>query len=191
MRKKITKPCVEVGSLLVAEPFKTDEYFKKSVILIGEHNEEGTVGFILNKPTDLSLNDVLYDFPCFDGTVYFGGPVQTDTIHFLHTLGKKLEGSLEIAPGIYWGGNLDTLKTMISANQISNDDIRFYAGYSGWEPDAFKEEIKNRTWLVTKFIEDCPFSSEPDSLWDVMLATFGCSYATISSRLVDPTPNMN
>src|SRR5882724_1184969 len=91
-----------IGKLLVS-------YFKRSVILLGEHSTEGTVGFILNKPTDLTLNDALEDFPPFEVPLYFGGPVQTDTIHFLHTLGEQLEGSKRILPGIWWGGNLEAL----------------------------------------------------------------------------------
>ncbi|MFM7725756.1 MAG: YqgE/AlgH family protein, partial [Flavobacteriales bacterium] len=81
MRKSVQhEPCV--GRLLVSEPFLMDSYFKRTVILLGEHGEDGTVGFILNKPTDLTLNDALEDFPPFDAQLYFGGPVQTDTIHF-------------------------------------------------------------------------------------------------------------
>src|SRR3954464_13038426 len=113
MRNKARHINPEVGRILISEPFLLVSYFKRAVILLGEHSEEGTVGFILNKPTDLKLNDALEDFPPFDAQLYFGGPVQTDTIHFLHTLGPKLEGCKEILPGIFWGGDLETLKLLI------------------------------------------------------------------------------
>lgn len=138
-----------VGRILVSEPFLLDSYFKRSVILLGEHSEEGTVGFILNKPTDLTLNDALEDFPPFDVPLYFGGPVQTDTIHFLHTLGDKLEGSKKILPGIFWGGDLERLKLLIDTHQVTRNDVRFFAGYSGWEPHQLEDELKGRTWLIS------------------------------------------
>src|SRR5204863_9279875 len=126
MKRKAISVDPGVGRILVSEPFLLDSYFKRSVILLGEHSEEGTVGFILNKPTDLKLNDALEDFPPFDVPLYFGGPVQTDTIHFLHTLGGKLAGSKELIPGIFWGGELETLKVLIDTGQVSKNDIRFF-----------------------------------------------------------------
>src|ERR1043165_7887300 len=128
MKRKAISVSPGIGKLLVSEPFLLDSYFKRSVILLGEHSLEGTVGFILNKPTDLTLNDALEDFPKFEVPLYFGGPVQTDTIHFLHTLGEKLEGSKRILPGIYWGGNLEALKLLIETGQVKKTDIRFFAG---------------------------------------------------------------
>ena len=72
---------IKVGNILVAEPFTLDSYFKRSVIMIGEYSKDGAVGFILNKPTDLFVRDALEDFPEIESRIYFGGPVQTDTIH--------------------------------------------------------------------------------------------------------------
>src|ERR1044071_7897946 len=169
MRKKIVHLDPEVGRILVSEPFLLDSYFKRSVILLGEHSEEGTVGFILNKPTDLNLNDALEDFPPFDVPLYFGGPVQTDTIHFLHTLGERLEGSKEILPGIYWGGNLETLKLLIETNQIQKSEVRFFAGYSGWEPDQLSNELKGNTWLVSEGRKEIAFNEHPENLWGDVL----------------------
>ena len=95
----------------------------------------------------MHLNDALEDFPPFDAPLYFGGPVQTDTIHFLHTLGQKLEGSKEILPGIFWGGDLEMLKLLIDTHQVTKNDIRFFAGYSGWEPQQLTEELKGHPWF--------------------------------------------
>ena len=89
------------GKLLISEPFLGDPFFKRSVILLSEHTREGTVGFILNKPTEIPINDIIEDFPEFDVRVHFGGPVQKDTLHYIHRLGNKLKGSKEIIKGVY------------------------------------------------------------------------------------------
>jgi putative transcriptional regulator len=179
----------QVGRILVSEPFLLDSYFKRSVILLGEHSPEGTVGFILNKPTDLNLNDALEDFPVFDAPLYFGGPVQTDTIHFLHTLGEKLEGSKKIVPGIWWGGNLETLKLMIETSQLKPDDVRFFAGYSGWEPNQLEDELKGRTWLISNCKKDFAFTEHPEELWGQVLRTMGSQYAILANFPEDPSLN--
>mgnify|MGYP001217473955 CR=1 FL=1 len=179
----------EVGRILVSEPFLLDSYFKRSVILLGEHGTEGSVGFILNKPTDLTLNDALEDFPPFEMPLYFGGPVQTDTIHFLHTMGDKLEGSKLILPGIYWGGSLEMLKLLIDTNQINKDEIRFFAGYSGWEPSQLDAELKGRTWLVSKCKKDFAFSTQPEELWGQVLRNMGSQYAILANFPEDPSLN--
>ncbi|MFM2136851.1 MAG: hypothetical protein RL021_2251 [Bacteroidota bacterium] len=178
-----------VGRLLISEPFLMDSFFKRTVILLGEHGEDGSVGFILNKPTDLSLNDALEDFPPFETPLYFGGPVQTDTIHFLHTLGPRLEGSKEIMPGIYWGGSLDMLKLLIETRQVNRDHIRFFAGYSGWEPHQLEDELKGRTWLVSKGKMEIAFSENPEGLWGEVLRSMGSEYAILANFPENPSLN--
>jgi len=179
----------KAGYLLVSEPFLLDTYFKRSVVLLSEHGEEGTVGFILNKPSELMLNDALEDFPVFEVPLYFGGPVQTDTIHFIHTLGNRLEGCKEIVKGIYWGGNLETLKLLIETKQINPNEIRFFAGYSGWEPQQLDKEIKEHTWLLSNGNKDITFSSEPDHLWGEVLRMMGSQYAILANFPEDPSLN--
>jgi putative transcriptional regulator len=187
--KKVIKLDPTIGRILVSEPFLLDAYFKRSVILLGEHGDEGTIGFILNKPTDLKLNDALEDFPPFDAPLYFGGPVQTDTIHFLHTLGSRLEGSKELLPGIFWGGELETLKLLIDTGQVSKNDIRFFAGYSGWEPHQLDHELQGKNWLVSNCKKEFAFSIEPDELWGEVLRSMGSQYAILANFPEDPSLN--
>ncbi|MCD4737049.1 MAG: YqgE/AlgH family protein, partial [Bacteroidales bacterium] len=75
------------GKILISEPFLTDYYFKRSVVLLAEHNEDGSFGLILNKPVNLEFNDILKNFPTFHGQMFLGGPVKTDSLFFIHTLG--------------------------------------------------------------------------------------------------------
>ena len=72
---------VKSGQVLVAEPFMLDPYFRRAVVLLCEHHDQGTIGFILNKNIEMGINDLMSDFPQFEADVYYGGPVQTDTVH--------------------------------------------------------------------------------------------------------------
>lgn len=183
----------QVGRVLVAEPFLLDNYYKRAVILIGNYDDEnGTIGFIVNKPTDLSINDALIDFPEFDAPVYFGGPKKTEEIHYMHTLGNKIEGAKKIAPGIFWGGNLEILKLMIETKQVQQHQVRFFAGFSGWKRADLDREIKNNQWLIpdTKLqIKDLTFAMDPENIWGRVLKSVDCEYATLANFPEDPSPN--
>ena len=185
--KKLMKPIQ--GSLLVSEPFLLDSYFKRAVVLLSEHDEKGTLGFILNKPTDVKLNDAVDDFPDFDVPLYFGGPVETDTLFYIHTIGPMLEGAKEIVPGIWWGGDYDQLKFFIDTKQIRSDQIRFYAGYSGWEPKQLDSELKEKSWLISNGNKQFTFFDNPRTLWSQVLRTMGNEYAILANFPEDPNLN--
>ncbi len=187
MKKKLIKP--SAGSLLVSEPFLVDSYFKRAVVLIGEHDEHGTVGFILNKPTDVKINEAVDDFPDFDSPLYFGGPVDTDSLFYIHTLGDKLPGAREIANGIWWGGDYDRLKFLIDTKQIKPGQIRFYAGYSGWEPKQLDVEIKEKSWLLSSATARFTFFGEAKDLWGQVLKSMGTEYAILANFPEDPSLN--
>jgi len=106
------------GKILISEPFLNDFYFKRSIVLLAEHTTEGSFGLIVNKPVDLSLNEVIKDFSDFDAKVFIGGPVRTDSLFVLHTLGNIIPDSQKIIEGIYWGGNMELIKNMIINNNI-------------------------------------------------------------------------
>jgi putative transcriptional regulator len=185
--KKLAQPVQ--GSLLISEPFLLDSYFKRSVVLLSEHDDKGTLGFILNKPTDVMLNDAVEDFPNFEVPLYFGGPVETDTLFYIHTLGEQLEGSKLIMPGLWWGGDYDQLKFLIDTRQIQPGTIRFYAGYSGWEPTQLDTELKEKSWLVTDSAKDFTFFENPKTLWSQVLRSLGNEYAILANFPEDPNLN--
>lgn len=189
MKKGALKFKATQGSLLVSEPFLLDSYFKRAVVLIGEHDEHGTIGFILNKPTDITINDAVEDFPEFKVPLYFGGPVDTDTLFYIHTLGQKLEGAKEIIKGVYWGGNYDQLKFLIDTKQVKENQIRFYAGYSGWEPKQLDIEIKEKSWLLSGPKKEFAFFNDPKCLWGQVLKSMGTEFAILANFPEDPSLN--
>ena len=178
----------EKGKLLLAEPFMQDPNFKRSVVLLCEHNEQGTVGFIINKKTELSLNDVVVDFPDFDAPVYFGGPVQPNTLQFIHR-GKPIDNSIEIADGIYWGGSFEELKTLMSVSAIKAEDFIFLVGYCGWDEDQLNFEMTEKSWVIADAKEEVIFNENPNSMWAEVMKKLGKKYAVMASFPEDPSLN--
>lgn len=177
------------GDLLISEPFFADPFFKRSVVLLIEHSEQGSLGFIINKPIDIKLNDALDDFPEFDAKVFFGGPVKRDNLYYIHTLGSRLEGSFEVCPGIYWGGDFEMLKELIRRGEVSPDQIRFYVGYSGWNPNQLDYEMKEHSWLVVNSNVNYVMNDHADLLWSNILKEMGKQYAILSNFPDDPSLN--
>ncbi len=177
------------GKLLISEPFLNDPNFKRTIILLIEKNEEGCIGFILNKPTELKLKDAIEDYPDFDSTVYYGGPVQLNTLQFIHKAGDIIEGSMDIGNGLYWGGSFEQLKTLIAEGKVKAEDFRFFIGYSGWGEGQLEDEMKINSWIVADSkIEDI-FSEEPDKLWREILKGMGKKFAILASFPENPSVN--
>lgn len=151
MSIKNTEIQIKTGKLLIAEPFMLDPNFRRSVILICDHDkEDGSIGFVLNKAIDMKINDLLATFPAFEANVYYGGPVQTDTIHYIHTLGDLLPNSVEVMDGIWFGGDFDELKKLASMELLEAKDIRFFIGYSGWSHGQLHNEIITKSWFLAE-----------------------------------------
>ncbi len=126
-----------------------DPNFKRSVILLCEHgDEDGSIGFVINKPLEIKVNDLITDFPEIEAHVYYGGPVATDTIHYIHNVGELLDDSMKVTRGIYWGGDFTKLKFLIDSKLILPHNIRFYVGYSGWSVGQLHEEIAYKSWVT-------------------------------------------
>jgi putative transcriptional regulator len=178
------------GKFLLAEPFLEDPYFKRSVIFLVEHNEKGSLGFILNKPIDLEINNALVGFPEYKESLYLGGPVQRDQLYFLHTLGDKIEKSIEVSKGIYWGGDFDAVKVMIEQKQIRSDEIKFFVGYAGWTDNQLDDEIKAKSWIVADAKPAEVFNHDSKHLWSsIMKGLGGKEYIIMSNFPEDPNLN--
>lgn len=185
------KPYIDIkkGALLISEPFLNDPNFERTVILICEHNESGTFGFVLNKPTILKLSDIIEEEYRLDSPVYIGGPVEQDTLHYIHILGDKLEGSTSVTNNVYWGGDFDQLKKEIDEGNVKDTDIRFFLGYSGWNPGQLQSEIDDKAWFITDADISDFFEMDPENLWREILRKMGGEYKVISNYPTDPRLN--
>ncbi len=177
------------GRLLLSEPLMGDFYFGRSVVLLAEHNDEGSFGIVMNKPVEQKFNDVVKDFPSFDGRLYIGGPVETNSLFFIHTMGDIIEGAMEIGSGIYWGGDIEIVKEMILLNSITPDQIRFFVGYSGWSPEQLKGELKKNSWLVSKDLDKDIFKINTKNMWEILLEPLGKEYSHWQKFPTDPGLN--
>lgn len=176
------------GSLLLAEPFMLDPNFKRTVVFLCEKQKSGSVGFILNRPMPLKLSEAVEDIYNFDAQLYFGGPVQTDTLHFIHNV-PQLESCIKIIDGLYWGGNFDALKTMINAGEVKPENFRFFLGYSGWDMSQLENEMKENSWILCPAKASYVFNQKPDNLWKQVLKDLGGDYAMMVNFPEDPSLN--
>jgi len=172
---------VKAGDILIAQPFMEDGNFKRSVIGITEHRNDGSVGFILNKPINIQLQELVQGVDSDEKySVYFGGPVGSDTIHFIHNVGDLLEESIKIKNGLYWGGNFEKLIFLIQSGLILKNNIRFYVGYSGWSEGQLDSELKTGSWIVSDWHANYTFQSPSQKLWEEALSHKGDKYSVIA-----------
>ncbi len=177
------------GRLLVSEPYLPDPNFERTIILLCEHNDEGSFGFVMNKPSLAKLGDVMQDLAEIDAPVFIGGPVQQDTLHYIHRL-PQLEDSVLVMDGIYWGGNFDQLVSLIETKQVAASDIKFFLGYSGWSVGQIEEELKVDSWIVSdKVNEELLFDIKSESMWQYALKSMGGRFSVYSNYPTDPRMN--
>ncbi|MCK9202966.1 MAG: YqgE/AlgH family protein [Bacteroidales bacterium] len=186
MDKPLIKP--KQGIILISEPSLRDFYFRQSVVLLAEHNEEGTFGVIINKPIEARIRDVIKDFPDKDMPVYLGGPVKTDSIFFIHTR-RNIDHSLPIMRGLYWGGDIDVIRNLLENDELTDRDIRFFVGYSGWHPNQLDREILEKSWILSHTTVSEVIRADSEKLWSNHLKSMGKDYAIWANFPIDPTFN--
>lgn len=180
----------EKGHLLIAEPsIIGDISFNRSVILIAENNENGSIGFILNKPLDFSLGELVPEIES-DFKIFNGGPVEQDNLYFIHKVPELITNSIEISNGIYWGGDFKRVIELVRNNEISEQDIRFFLGYSGWSPDQLEEELSENSWVIQENIYKNQIIEKGHiSFWKEKMIELGGDYVIWSNAPENPIYN--
>lgn len=178
------------GKLLIAEPALTgDVSFTRSVVLLAEHNEEGSVGFILNKPLQYNISDLITEIK-IPFQVYNGGPVEQDNLYFIHKVPHLIANSVEISDGIYWGGDFEKTISLINQKVISEDDIRFFLGYSGWSSLQLDQELSSKSWIVVKNeYESAIIQKSSVAFWKEKMIELGGNYLIWSNAPENPGLN--
>jgi putative transcriptional regulator len=179
------------GKILIAEPLMVDPNFKRSVILLTQCDEEGSIGFILNQKSKFTLGLVYTDLPFLsEADVFIGGPVNNDRVHFLHNVGELIEGSQHITGNLYWGGNLESVKTLSESGIVTKDNFRFYIGYSGWGSEQLIEEINEHTWIVSDYDQNFVMhESNTDEIWKQAILKLEPEYHHFLNFPTDPYLN--
>lgn len=172
---------VKSGQLLLAQPFLADPYFRRSVVLLCDHSEQGSFGLMLNKALDMQIGELMANFPYFEADVFYGGPVQTDTLHYVHNVGRMLDGSIQISRGVWWGGDFEQLKKLIENGDVRQPNIRFFVGYTGWGGGQLRTEMEFGTWVTAEMRPEYVFENEEaKSLWKQVMYRKGDKFEIVS-----------
>lgn len=177
------------GILLIADPFLKDPNFLRTVVFLCEHQEEGSFGFVLNRKYENTLNELIPELEDHPLPVYYGGPVQMDTIHFLHQYPDQIPGGKEVLKGVYWGGDFDALVDLIKNSVIDPVKIRFFIGYSGWSEGQLNTEMQEKTWLTVKATRKLIFHKQYEETWKDSLKELGGDYEMMVNFPIDPQLN--
>lgn len=170
-----TKLLPQKGDVLISSPFLSDHCFTRSVVLMVEHNNEGSMGIIMNKDfsTQMSLNELVPELEFAPYIpLYKGGPVSRDTVFFLHTL-KELSGSFSLGNGLYLNGDFEEVKRLILEGLIDVKTFRFFSGYAGWECGQLEKEIEENAWVVGDSLTESLLHESVQRLWKSLLVGMG------------------
>lgn len=180
-----------VGSILLSEPFMLDPHFKRTVILLCEHDEQnGSVGFILNKTVNnVKVADALVDFEMVKTPLFYGGPVAHDTLHYLHSYGEIISDSILITEGIYWGGDFEQITDYLKNGTIQPEGIRFFMGYSGWDPGQLMDELKDNSWIISQGKSEYLYKTAHEALWKKALEDLGGKFSMMKNYPENPMLN--
>ena len=186
----MTSEKLQKGQLLIAEPsILGDVSFNRSVLLLAEHNEDGSVGFILNKPLDYTISDLLPEIEA-SFKIYNGGPVEQDNLYFIHTIPQLITNSVEISNGIYWGGDFELTKSLINDGKINKEDIRFFLGYTGWSASQLETEIQSTSSIIgVNNLKQEILSKSSKKFWKEKINELGGEYIIWSNA--PENPNLN
>ena len=182
------------GTLLISQPFLGDPNFERSVVLLCRHSpEEGAFGLVLTRLTEATLGQVL-DLPLGDAgssarlPLYVGGPVQPDTLHFLHQH-ADLPGAQPLGQDVYWTGDFNALIALIDSGHTLPESVRLFVGYSGWSAGQLEEEIARGSWIRQPASAGKVFTLESDAFWRDILREKGGRFRALSNYPLDPRLN--
>jgi len=176
------------GVVLVAVPMLLDPNFYRTVVLICDHNDEGSFGLILNRDTELPPSEFVESMGALTETVRFGGPVQPDTLHYVHDFGEEIPESIQVETDLWWGGDFDSVQSRIAPPEV-DPGIRFFVGYAGWGDGQLKTEVDEGSWFVCPANGDWIFDTSPDELWRKAILSFGGETALLANYPDNPRLN--
>lgn len=179
------------GSILISEPFLQDAYFQRSVVLLVDHTKEGSMGFVLNKKTELIVNTFFPDLKELpDMPIYLGGPVSANRLFFIHSLGDIIiPDSVKINEHLYFDGDFEALKRYVMNGYSIEGKVKFFLGYSGWTEGQLGNEINKNSWVVSNSTNHNVLSAEDETFWKRSLESLGSQYETWAKYPKDPYLN--
>jgi len=178
------------GQLLIAAPSLRDSNFFKSVILLVQHNEQGSLGVILNQPIEMTIEEAwpqISQSPCnVEGTLYQGGPCP-GPLMVLHT--DAPQSQMEVVNGVYFNTDKDTIEQLV---QNATGPLKFFVNYAGWSAGQLEDEIACGGWILTSASTSQIFSKSEDLWTDVLrIASRRARLSGIDPKLIPDDPSVN
>lgn len=180
---------IQKGQFLISYPYLDDDYFFRSVISLMEYNSEGSYGLILNKKMPHKIGDVLPILSHLDNSLYMGGPVDTQSLFFLHPY-YDLKDTIKVEENLYMNGDIHELRDMLELDFAQSHQIKFFLGYSGWSTGQLTEEIEEKSWLLGDYQPNLIFGSDDDdTIWRKAIESLGGQYDHLAHYPIDPQMN--
>jgi len=180
------------GSLLIANPVLPDPNFSRAVILLYNHNDQGSFGLVINRSAQLKAPDLFSDIDIlksYNEKVYIGGPVAQSMVFYLYRSAKDVIDLDKICSGVYLGSNLETLESLYLDIENPEENIRFYLGYSGWSGGQLDGEMEQNSWLVQDANEQFVFLDSENLIWPKAVNSLGEKYQYLTKAPVNPQWN--
>lgn len=177
------------GILLISDPFLKDPNFMRTVVFLCDHQAQGSFGFVINRKYENTIDELIPELEGHKIPLFYGGPVQMDTIHFLHQYPDEIPGGQEVMKGVYWGGDFEMVVEMIKNGTIAEDKIRFFIGYSGWADGQLSGELEQKSWLTVKATRKLIFHADYTEIWKDALKQLGGDYEIMINFPIDPQLN--
>ena len=177
------------GLFLLSNSTLPDPNFHRSVVLLCEHNDEGSFGLVMNQSIPFKLSEGVPGLTGWDAPLHRGGPVQTNSLHFIHGRKDIDLGSHEVAPGVFWGGDFNKLNHMMAEGVTRPEEFRFYIGYSGWGEGQLQDELKQQAWYMKPANHNEAFKLDSGHMWENILTSMGPDFAMLSHVPLDPRTN--
>lgn len=180
------------GSLLVAEPFLSDQYFNHAVITLIDYAPQTSVmGIVMNRTSGYTLGQMIEGFDDdTDIPIYIGGPMSRNRMFYIHRLGNIFSGSVEIMPGLWIGGDYGEVIQYVRDGYHTDDMMRFFIGYSGWDAGQLEEEIRQHVWAVTSPMSaDEMLTGSDDAYWHKTVRKMGGRYRGWQMQPMFPAAN--
>lgn len=179
------------GSILISEPFLQDAYFQRAVVLLIDHTKDGSMGFVLNKKTELTVNSFFNDLEKLpEMPIYLGGPVSSNRLFFLHSLGDLIiPDSVKINEHLYFDGDFESLRRYMLNGHSIEGKVKFFLGYSGWTEGQLGNEITKNSWVVSRTSNRNVLLAEGEEFWKHSLESLGSQYETWTKYPKEPCLN--
>lgn len=179
----------EKGKFLISDPFLNEDYFRRSIIFLCEHNDEGSFGFVINNFISVNLHELDENFPKIETQISLGGPIEVNSLYFIHTFGEQIQNSAIITEGIYLGGDFQELSNIIKKDETLINQVRFFIGYAGWSAGQLEKEITSNSWIVIDVDSTDIFKTKAKQNWKRYMHDLGGKFKIMSKYPIDPNTN--